>query len=294
MVERHLRRWGLWAGVLLAALVVVPAVFAPSIAPYDPFALAGPPLQSPSRDHLMGTDSLGRDLFSAVVQGARTSLLVSVAVVVPSAAIGLLVGLLAGIAGGWVDNALMRVTEFVQIIPRFFLAVVVLAILGDGYRNLVLVLALSSWPVIGRAVRSQVLVVRELPYVDAARVLGLSATRILRRDVLPSLWPIMTVMTGLMLADVILIEASLSFLGLGDPNRASWGRLASDAQPFLRNAWWLAVFPGVAIVVAVVGANLLVDGLRRKRVDDVRWRDRSPSRRAASRPEPLRRVRSSR
>lgn len=263
------RQVTLWAGALLTAIVVVPALFAPAIAPYNPFALAGPPLDPPSRDHLMGTDSLGRDLFSAVVHGARTSLLVSIGVAVPAAFIGLLVGLVSGFAGGWLDNALMRIAEFVMIIPRFFLAIVVLAIFGDGYRNLVLVLALSSWPLIGRAIRSEVFVVRELPYVDAARAAGARTPRILRREVLPAMWPILTVMTGLMLADVILIEASLSFLGLGDPNRASWGQLASDAQPYLRIAWWLALFPGVAIVIAVIGVNLLVDGWRRRRTADI-------------------------
>ena len=116
----------------------------------------------------------------------------------------------------------------------------------------------------GRAVRSQVLVVRELPYVDAARVVGARTSRILCREVLPSMWSILTVMTGLMLADVILVEASLSFLGLGDPNRASWGRMASDAQQYLRVAWWLALFPGIAIVIAVVGVNSVVDGWKRK------------------------------
>lgn len=217
----------------------------------------------------MGTDALGRDVLSALVHGARTSLLVSVSVAVTAAFIGLLVGLTSGFAGGRVDNALMRVTEFMQIIPRFFLAIVVLAIFGDGYRNLVIVLAISSWPVIGRAVRSQVLAIRELPYVDAARALGARAPRILRREVLPSMWSTLSVMTGLMLADVILIEASLSFLGLGNPNRASWGRMASDAQQYLRVAWWLALFPGVAIVIAVVGVNLAVDGWRRKQAIDM-------------------------
>lgn len=270
MAVRSRRQLALWAGALLTALVVVPALFAPTIAPYNPFALAGPPLDPPSRDHLMGTDSLGRDLFSAVVHGARTSLLVSIGVAVPAAFIGLFVGLVSGFAGGWWDNALMRIAEFVMIIPRFFLAIVVLAIFGDGYRNLVLVLALSSWPLIGRAIRSEVLVVRELPYVDAARAAGARTPRILRREVLPAMWPILTVMTGLMVADVILIEATLSFLGLGDPNRASWGQLASDAQSYLRIAWWLALFPGVAIVVAVIGVNLLVDGWRRKQTTDIR------------------------
>ncbi len=248
-----------WVGVAMIALVAGAAVFATALSPYNPFAIAGPPLAPPSEAHLMGTDALGRDLFSAVVHGARTSLLVSVCVAIPAACIGLIVGMTAGYVGGWVDGALMRVTEFIQIIPRFFLAIVVLAIFGDGYRNLVFVLALSSWPVIGRAIRSQVLVVRELPYVEAAKMLGAKTPRVLRREVLPSMWSTLSVMSGLLVADVILIEASLSFLGLGDPNRASWGRLAADAQQYLRSAWWLALFPGLAIVIAVMGVNLIVD-----------------------------------
>lgn len=259
MIRRPSRSHLPWVGVTMTAVVAITAVFAPAMAPYNPFAIAGPALEPPSGAHLMGTDALGRDLFSAVVHGARTSLLVSVCVAIPAACIGLIVGMTAGYMGGWVDGALMRVTEFVQIIPRFFLAIVVLAIFGDGYRNLVFVLAISSWPVIGRAIRSQVLVVRELPYVEASKMLGAKVPRVLRREVLPSMWSTLSVMSGLLVADVILIEASLSFLGLGDPNRASWGRLAADAQQHLRSAWWLALFPGVAIVIAVMGANLIVD-----------------------------------
>ncbi len=259
MIRRVSRHGVLTIGLLMMSLVIAGALFAPLIAPYDPFVLAGPPLASPSRAHLMGTDSLGRDLFSAVVYGARTSLLVSIGAAFPAALIGLFVGMTAGYAGGWLDNVLMRVTEFVQIIPRFFLAIVVLAIFGDGYRNLVIVLAVSSWPVIGRAIRAQTLVVRELRHVEAARAIGARARWIVMREILPSMWSILTVMTGLLLADVILIEASLSFLGLGDPNRASWGRLAADAQQYLRVAWWLAFFPGAAIVIAVIGVNLVVD-----------------------------------
>jgi peptide/nickel transport system permease protein len=246
-------------GGLMLLLVIVPAIGASVIAPHNPFAIAGPSLSAPSGSHLMGTDALGRDLFSAVVYGARTSLLVSIGVAVPATLIGTVIGSVAGLRGGWLDASLMRITEFVQIIPRFFLAVVVLAIFGNGYINLVILLALSSWPVVCRSVRSQVLVVRELPYVTAARTLGAKPARIIRREVLPSIVGTVTVLGGLMMADVILIEASLSFLGLGDPNRASWGRLASEAQQYLRVAWWLAVFPGLAIVFAVVGVNLVFE-----------------------------------
>ena len=247
--------------------MVAVALGADRLAGHDPFALAGPPLSAPSGDHPMGTDDLGRDLFSAVVHGARTSLVVAVTTTLLATAIGLVVGLQAGYRGGWVDNALMRLTEFVQIIPRFFLAIVVLAMFGEGYRNLVLVLALSSWPVIARSVRSVVLTVRQRPFVTAAIAIGATRRRVLAREVLPSVVPVLVVLAGLLVADTILIEASLSFLGLGDPDRASWGALAANAQQFLRTAWWLAVFPGLAIVLTVLGVNLLVDDAG---ADDVR------------------------
>ena len=131
---------------------------------------------------------------------------------------------------------------------------------GEGYRNLVLVLALSSWPVIARAVRSVVLTVRPRPFVTAAIAAGATRRRVLVREIAPSVVPVVVVLAGLLVADTILIEASLSFLGLGDPDRASWGALAANAQQFLRSAWWLAVFPGLAIVLTVLGVNLLVDG----------------------------------
>ena len=248
-----------WLGAAMTVAVLLTAVGAPRLAPFNPFALAGRPLEEPSRTHLMGTDALGRDVFSAVLHGARTSLTVGLATAAAAAVIGLLIGLASGYLGGMTDGALMRLTEFVQIIPRFFLAIVVLAMFGEGYVNLVIVLAASSWPIIARAVRSLVLSERERAHVDAARVLGATRRRILAREILPSVWRTVAVMTGLLVADTILIEASLSFLGLGDPDQASWGLLASNAQQYLRTAWWLALFPGAAIVIAVLGLNLLVD-----------------------------------
>ena len=246
-------------GAAMTAVVAAAAVFAPRLAPFDPFALSGPPLAGPSRTHLMGTDALGRDLFSAIVHGARTSLAVGLSTAAAAAAIGLLIGLVSGYLGGAADGGLMRLTEFVQIIPRFFLAIVVLAMFGEGYVNLVIVLAASSWPVIARAVRSLVLSERERAHVDAARSLGAKRRRIIGREILPAVWRTVAVMTGLLVADTILIEAGLSFLGLGDPDQASWGLLASNAQQHLRTAWWMPLFPGAAIVVAVLGVNLLVD-----------------------------------
>ncbi len=252
-------------GTLLTGLVVGLAVAAPWLAPHNPFALSGPPLEAPTRAHPMGTDALGRDILSNVIHGARTSLAVAAATAVLASLIGAAVGLVSGFAGGIVDTLLTKLTELVQIIPRFFLAIVVLAMFGEGYTNLVAVLALSSWPVIARAVRSQVFAEREAPYVTAARALGTKARHIVIREVLPAVWPTVVVLGGLLVADTILIEASLSFLGLGDPDQASWGLLASDAQQYLRSAWWLPFFPGLAIVVAVLGVNLLVDGWSHRR-----------------------------
>ena len=177
---RRQRRWfaaGRVVGLVATAIVVGMAVGADQLAPYDPFELAGSPLEPPSSDHLMGTDNLGRDLFSSVVHGARTSLMVAVATTMIATMIGLVIGLQAGYRGGYVDNVLMRLTEFVQIIPRFFMAIVVLAMFGEGYRNLVLVLALTSWPVMARSVRSIVLSVRQRPYVSAAVAIGATRRR---------------------------------------------------------------------------------------------------------------------
>src|SRR5215470_14400067 len=158
-------------------------------------------------------------------------------------------------------DALMRVTEFVLTVPRFFLAVVVIALFGAGTDRLILVLGLTSWPAIARVVRAQTLSLARREFVDAARALGATDTRVLLRHVLPGALPAALVVISTNAAGVILLEAGLSFIGLGDPQRMSWGYLANNAQPFLRVAWWLALFPGVAIALAVLGLNLLGDAL---------------------------------
>ncbi|MGH4022206.1 MAG: ABC transporter permease [Pseudonocardiaceae bacterium] len=248
-------------GLTLLGVVVIVAVLAPVLAPTDPFAIEGPSLAPPSAEHIMGTDALGRDTFSGVVHGARTSLLVAGAVGVLVLVIGVAVGTLAGYRGGWIDDVLMRFTEFFQVLPRFFLAIVVIALFGPGLDRLVLVLGFTSWALLARVVRAEVLSLREREFVEAARASGASALRIVAREILPNALPAGIVYLGLLLAQVMLIEASLGFLGLGDPNLISWGYLASEAQRFLRVAWWLSLFPGLAIVVAVLGLNLLADAL---------------------------------
>lgn len=248
-------------GALLTLLLVVVGAAAPLLAPVDPFAVDGPPLAAPSAAHLLGTDALGRDLLSGVVWGARTSLLVAGAVAVLAGVIGTSIGLVSGYRGGWVDDALMRFTEAFQVLPRFFLALVFIAFFGPGLDRLVLVLGLTSWPLLARVVRAEVLSLRSREFVDAARVAGAPPARILLREILPNALPPAIALLGLLVAQVLLIEAGLGFLGLSDPDAVSWGAIASDAQQFLRVAWWLSVFPGVAILLAVLGLNLLADAV---------------------------------
>lgn len=248
-------------GGALLGIVVVIALAAPLIAPYDPFAPIGPSLHPPSAEHWMGTDALGRDLFSGVVFGARTSLGVAGAVGVMVLVIGVAVGLVAGYRGGWIDDLLMRFTEILQVLPRFFLALVVIALFGPGLDRLVLVLGLTSWSLLARVMRAEILSLKEREFVEASVANGASATRILLREILPNALPSAVVMLALLLAEVMLLEASLGFLGLGDPNAISWGYLAGQAQRFLRVGWWLSVFPGIAILLTVLGLNLLGDAL---------------------------------
>ncbi len=260
LLRRALRTRTGATGAALTLLLVVVGLLAPLLAPFDPFAVDGPSLSPPSQTHPFGTDALGRDLLSGVLYGARTSLLVAACVAVLVVVIGTSVGLVSGYAGGWVDDVLMRITELFQVLPRFFLALVVIAFFGPGLDRLVLLLGLTSWPLLARVVRAETLALRTREFVEAARVQGASTARILLREILPNALPPGIALLGLLVAQVILIEASLSFLGLGDPSVVSWGALASEAQRFLRVAWWLSLFPGVAIMLAVLGLNLLGDG----------------------------------
>lgn len=248
-------------GLGLTLLTVLSAVGAPWLAPTDPFAASGPSLLGPSPTHWMGTDALGRDLFSGILWGGRASLLVAGISALLALLVGLAVGLVSGYRGGWIDDALMRLTELFQTIPRFFFAIVVIALLGPGVDRLIWALGLTSWAGLARVVRAETLSLREREFVDAARAYGASGPRIVAVELLPNVLPSALVMFGLITANVILVEASLGFLGLGDPNVMSWGLLAGQAQGFLRSAWWMWFFPGLAIVTASLGLNLLIDAL---------------------------------
>lgn len=255
------RRPGALVGAALLAGFVLTGLLGPLLAPWDPFAVVGPPLAAPGGAHPFGTDALGRDLLSALLHGARTSLLVAVSVGLLVLPLGCGIGALSGFAAEWADDLLMRLTEAVQVLPRFFLAILAIALFGPGLEPLVLVLGLTSWTVLARVVRAEVLTLREREFVLAARAAGASASRILRTEILPNALPAALAILGLVLGRVLLIEAGLGFLGLADPDALSWGYLAAQAQPFLRSAPWLALFPGLAIVAAVLGFNLSGDAL---------------------------------
>jgi peptide/nickel transport system permease protein len=246
-------------GLTLAFIVV--ASLAHIIAPTDPFLSVGSPLTPPSRTQMFGTDDLGRDVFAGIVHGTRTSLTVTLAVIAIASIMGVAVGAVAGYRGGSVDDLLMRGTEAAQIVPRFFLAVIVVALFGPGLDRLVVVLGLTSWPAIARVVRAETLSLSRREFVDAAQALGARTSRILLRHVLPNALPTALVVISLNAASIILLEAGLGFIGLGDPGAMSLGYLANNAQRFLRIAWWMTLFPGAAIALAVLGLNLVGDAL---------------------------------
>lgn len=249
-------------GWLLIVTVILIAVLAPVLAPFDPWKSVSTPFVPPGAAHWFGTDDLGRDLLSGVIYATRTSLLVGVVATAVAVTIGVSLGAISGYYGGLFDDVLMRFTEFFQVIPRFFLALIAVALFGPGLVTITLVLALTSWTLTARLLRGQVLSAREREYVVAARALGASDFSILWRHILPNTMTPVIVHTSLMIGQFMLIEASLAFLGLGDPDNISWGYLLRNAQPFFRLAWWMSLFPGVAIGTAVLGFNLLGDSLR--------------------------------
>jgi len=262
-------------GLTLSLGLVAVALAAGLVRPGDPLRPVGSPLQPPSATFPMGTDDLGRDVLAAVVHGARTSLAIGGTVALASALLGSLIGGLAGYAGGPTDDLLMRLTELFQVVPRFFLALVVAALFGSSVPVVTLLLALTFWPATARIVRAQVLSLREREFVVAARALGAREARILLRHVLPNALAGVVVSAALQVGAAILVEASLAFLGLGDRRLPSWGFMLSTAQPFLRTAPWLALGPGAALVLTVLAVNLTADALNEQLNPRLRTRRRS-------------------
>ena len=251
-------------GLLLITLVVLSAVFAPVVAPYDPVALNSPDrLQGPSTTHLLGTDQYGRDTFSRVVYGGRTSLSVAGVAILVSSLVGTLLGLFAGYYGGLLDVLVMRLTDVLLSFPAVLLAIALLAFLGSGFGSLVLAVGIVYVGPFARVARAAVLSLREELFVEASRAAGSSDARTLFLTLLPNALAPIIVEVSLRLAYAILIEAGLSFLGLGTPPPApSWGQMIAENRRFLALSPWATVAPGLAIMVAVLGFNLLGDGLR--------------------------------
>lgn len=215
----------------------------------------------PSQVYLFGTDDVGRNVFYQVVVGAQTSVMVGFMAAAVSTLIGLAVGSVSGYYGRELDAFLMRVTEFFMVTPRFILALVMVAILGASIWNIIVAIGILSWPRTGRLVRAEYLKFKHIEFVDAARAIGASEKRIMFYEILPNAFPPVIVNTALEVGSAILLEAGISFLGLGDPRQISWGIILYQAQIFMRRAPWMTIFPGLAIFVTVMGLNLFADGL---------------------------------
>ncbi len=253
-------------GLVLVALTVLAAVAGPSIVPFDPAAQTlALRLDGPTWQHWLGMDELGRDILARLLIGARVSLLVGVVVVSVSASVGLVIGAIAGYAGGWLDEVVGRVMDVLLAFPGILLAIALVAVLGPGLRNVVLALAVIGWVGYARLVRGQVLKLRELEYVQAARAIGASPLRVLIRHVVPGALPSLSVQATLGMAGAIIAEASLSFLGLGvQPPTPSWGTMLDAGRAHLIDAPHLTLVPGLAIAALVLGFNFIGDGLGRK------------------------------
>ncbi len=253
-------------GMSVILLVALAAIGADALAPYGPATQAlRDRLQPPTLfgPHVLGTDNLGRDVLSRTIYGARVSLTVGIAAAALAGSLGVLLGLLAGYLGGWSDTLISRFADVQQAIPFLILAIAVAVIVGPSLTNVILVLAVTTWVSYFRVVRAEVLSVRESLLVDAARVLGASMPRIVLRHVLPNVSGSVIVIGSLMVANMIIFEASLSFLGLGvPPPTPTWGRMVFDGVQYVDSAWWLSFFPGLAIVLTVLAINLAGDWLR--------------------------------
>lgn len=263
MWKRFSSNIGAMIGVVLLLAVIGIAIFAPLLFAHTPWQMVQRPFLTPfTMDGLpLGTDTLGRDVASQLAYGARVSLLVGLVSTLVALLIGVPLGALAGFYGNWVDEGAMRFTEFFQTIPNFALAIVLVAIFEPTLASITIAIAIVSWPPVARLVRAEVMSVRKREFVDAARLAGLSRPRILMTQVLPNTVSPIIVMASLMVATAILLESSLSFLGLGDPNAMSWGYMIGAARTVIRSAWWLSFFPGIAIVITVLALNLIGEGL---------------------------------
>lgn len=265
MMSRFAKTPEIVAGTVLLTVLVLMALLAGFLLPGDPLRIAGKAMIAPFTDSAfpIGTDRLGRDVLAGIFYGARTSLLVGLAAAFSALCLGVVVGTIAGFAGGIVDECLMRVVDAFQIVPGFLLALAFVSTVGPSIPVVILAIALAAWADPARVMRAQVLSVRERDYVAAARVIGKHPLEIAFVEILPNaLSPVLT-LAAVIVANAILIEAALSFLGLGDPNIVTWGGMIAEGRNVLRAAPWLSIFPGLGLVISVLGVYLLGEGISR-------------------------------
>ena len=249
-------------GLAVFLFIVAIALGAPLLFSRGPFSIVGMPLLPPGAPGLLaGSDVLGRDMAVGLAYGARISLLVGIASTVCAAGIGVLMGAVAGYYGGWVDDLLMRVTEFFQIIPSFVLLMVLVAFLQPSLASTVIGITLVTWPQVARVVRGEFLSLRAREFVQAARVLGMGDAAIIATQILPNALPPIVVISSMIVGNAILTESALSFLGLGDPNLLSWGSMIGGSRSAMWVAWWTTVLPGACIMITVLALNFIGDGL---------------------------------
>jgi peptide/nickel transport system permease protein len=262
--RRFARNRGAVFGLAVFVAIVLMAILAPALAPYDPLAQGvGPPLQPPSAAHWAGTDSFGRDMLSRIIYGARVALAVGLVSVVIAMVIGVGLGLVAGYYGGWADIVIMRVMDGLFAFPIIILAIAMMAIMGFGVTNVILAVAVGFIAPFARVTRADVLAVKEEPYVEAARLAGVSGRAVIVRHVLPNVLAPIIVQAALRVSGAIITESGLSFLGLGPPPPTpAWGSMIAEGRNFIVMAPHVSTIPGVALMIAIVGLNLLGDGLR--------------------------------
>jgi peptide/nickel transport system permease protein len=248
-------------GAVVLLFICLMALLGPWLYGVDPFDMVGRPFQKPFGDPFLGTDVSGRDILAGLLHGASVSLSIGLVSTAVATLIGVLVGALAGYFGGWVDEVLMRLTDFFLTIPSFVLAVVLVAIFSPTLTSVTMAIAVVTWPSVARLMRGEFMNQRSREYVQACRVVGMSNTRIIFLHILPNALPPVVVVSSLMVATAILTESGLSFLGLSDPNAVSWGYMIGVARSSLRTAWWMVAIPGITILITVLAINLVGEGI---------------------------------
>lgn len=257
------KRPGMIIGIGVLILFVLVGIFAPWLAPMDPLEISSNRRGAPSMDNWLGTDEVGRDILSRVIYGSRVSLRVGLVAISIALGFGSILGMIAGYAGGWIDTIIMRLTDIMLAFPGILLAIAVVAVLGPSLFNVMIAVGIESIPAYIRTARGSTLSVKEMEYVTAARTSGSTTVRIILRQIMPNVAGPLIVLSTIGIAGSILSAAGLSYLGLGaQPPTPEWGAMLSSARAFVRDAWWIATFPGIAIMVVVLALNLVGDGLR--------------------------------